>query len=328
MSAALLPVGPVAETVSHRSVAAAVLRRLGSSALVVVVALVLLGLAWTALLQAFDVSTFVGKTPADVYRYLVSDAPPRGVRPASISAEAARADLRAAWLVTLADAGIGFVTGMVVATLVAMAFVLVKPIEFAFMPIAMLLRSVPLVALAPVLLLVPVLEQVATQVAIVTYCLPLVAIGPILVIVAGRESPQGASIVLAGLSVFFTSVVGFLLGLRAAPRTSLDLVRAYGGSRLTGLRLVQLIAALPHVFAALKIAAPAAFLGAVLAEYLGSGGDRSLGRALISAQTNADAPQLWYLALVSGAVAGLAYALIGLVARLVTPWSSGTEAGR
>ena len=182
--------------------------------------------------------------------------------------------------------------------------------------------------LAVLVLLVPVLEQVATQVAIVTYCLPLVAIGPILVIVAGRESPQGASIVLAGLSVFFTSVVGFLLGLRAAPRTSLDLVRAYGGTRLTGLRLVQLIAALPHVFAALKVAAPAAFLGAVLAEYLGSGGDSSLGRALISAQTNADAPQLWYLALVSGAVAGLAYALIGLVARLVTPWSSGTEAGR
>jgi ABC-type nitrate/sulfonate/bicarbonate transport system permease component len=183
--------------------------------------------------------------------------------------------------------------------------------------------------LAVLVLLVPVLEQVATQIAIVTYCLPLVAIGPILVIVAGREAPQGASVVLAALSVFFTTVVGALLGLRAAPRTSLDLVRAYGGTRLTELRLVQLVAALPNLFAALKIAAPAAFLGAVLAEYLGSGGDRSLGRALISAQTNADAPQLWYLALVSGAAAGLAYAVIGLVARAVTPWSSGDAgAGR
>jgi ABC-type nitrate/sulfonate/bicarbonate transport system permease component len=177
--------------------------------------------------------------------------------------------------------------------------------------------------LAVLVLLVPVLEQVATQIAIVTYCLPLVAIGPILVIVAGRNAPQGASIVLAGLSVFFTTVVGALLGLRAAPRTSLDLVRAYGGTRLTELRKVQVIAALPNLFAALKIAAPAAFLGSVLAEYLGSGGDKSLGRALIAAQTSSDAPQLWYLALVSGAAAGLAYAVIGLVARLVTPWSSG-----
>lgn len=182
--------------------------------------------------------------------------------------------------------------------------------------------------LAAVVLLVPALEQVVTQMAIVTYCLPLVAIGPILVIVAGRDAPQGASVALAGLSVFFTTVVGALLGLRAAPRTSLDVVAAYGGTRLTQLRKVQLIAALPNLFAALKIAAPAAFLGAVLAEYLGSGGDKSLGRALIAAQSASDAPQLWFLALVSGGVAGLAYALIGLVGRLVTPWSSGSVGGQ
>lgn len=188
--------------------------------------------------------------------------------------------------------------------------------------------NVAALLLAMVVLLVPALEQVATQVAIVTYCLPLVAIGPILVIVFGRDAPQGASVALAALSVFFTTVVGAILGLRAAPRTSLDLIRAYGGTRLTELRKVQLIAALPNLFAALKIAAPAAFLGSVLAEYLGSGGDQSLGRALIAAQSNSDAPQLWYLALISGATAGLAYGLIGLVARVVTPWSSGTEGGR
>ena len=178
--------------------------------------------------------------------------------------------------------------------------------------------------LAGTVLLVPRLEQVATQMAIVTYCIPLVAIGPILVVVAGRmQAPQAPSIVLAELSVFFTSVVGALLGLRAAPRTSMDVIKAYGGSRFTALVKVQLISALPNIFAALKIAAPAAFLGAVLAEYLGSGGDASLGRALIAAQSTADGPRLWYLALVSGGVAGLAYAVIGLVGRLVTPWSSG-----
>lgn len=200
---------------------------------------------------------------------------------------------------TLAAAGLGYAIGNVVALL-----------------------------LAALVLLVPWLEQVATQMAIVTYCLPLVAIGPILVIVAGRDAPQGASVVLAALSVFFTTVVGALLGLRAAPRASLDLIAAYGGGRFTQLRLVQLIAALPNLFAALKIAAPAAFLGAVLAEYLGSGGDRSLGRALIAAQSNSDAPQLWFLALVSGAVAGLAYALIGLAGRFVTPWSAGPAEGQ
>jgi ABC-type nitrate/sulfonate/bicarbonate transport system permease component len=179
------------------------------------------------------------------------------------------------------------------------------------------------IALATVVLLIPVLEGIVTQIAITTYCIPLVAIGPICVIVAGRDSPQGASIVLAALSVFFTTVVGCLLGFRAAPRTSMDLVRAYGGGRWTQLRKVQVIAALPNIMAALKISAPAAFLGAVLAEYLGSGGDASLGRALIAAQTQSDAPQLWYLALASGLLAGAGYAVVGLVGRFVTPWAAG-----
>lgn len=184
------------------------------------------------------------------------------------------------------------------------------------------------IALAVLVLLVPVLEALANQIAIVTYCIPLVAIGPVIVIVAGRESPAGASVVLAAMSVFFTTVVGSLVGLRAAPAASVDLVRAYGGSAWTVLRKVRAIAALPSLFAALKIAAPAAFLGAVLAEYLGSGGDATLGRALIAAQTQADAPLLWYLALVSGAISGLGYLLIGLVARLVAPWTTGAAVPR
>ncbi|GAA3243787.1 ABC transporter permease [Pseudonocardia petroleophila] len=178
------------------------------------------------------------------------------------------------------------------------------------------------IALAVLVLLVPRLEALANQVAIVSYCIPLVAIGPVIVIVAGRDAPNGASIVLAAMSVFFTTVVGCLVGLRAAPRASIDLVRAYGGSAWTTLRKVRVISALPSLFAALRIAAPAAFLGAILAEYLGSGGDSTLGRALIAAQTQSDAPLLWYLALVSGLISGIGYLLVGLVARVVTPWTS------
>ncbi|MCF7549276.1 MULTISPECIES: ABC transporter permease [Pseudonocardia] len=178
------------------------------------------------------------------------------------------------------------------------------------------------IVLAILVLLVPALEPLANQIAVVTYCIPLVAIGPVIVIVAGRDWPSGASVVLAALSCFFTTAVGALLGLRAAPRASIDLIKAYGGGTWTSLRKVQLISALPALFAALKIAAPAAFLGAILAEYLGSGGDSTLGRAIIAAQTQSDAPQLWYLALVSGIISGVGFVLVGLIARLVTPWTS------
>ncbi|MEU7815903.1 ABC transporter permease subunit [Pseudonocardia sp. NPDC049154] len=181
------------------------------------------------------------------------------------------------------------------------------------------------IVLAVIVLLVPPLEALANQIAVVSYCIPLVAIGPVIVIVAGRDAPSGASVVLAAMSCFFTTTVGCLLGLRAAPRTSIDLIRAYGGSTWTALRKVQLISALPSLFAALKIAAPAAFLGAILAEYLGSGGDSTLGRAIIAAQSQSDAPQLWYLALVSGIISGLGFVVVGLVAKLVTPWTTGAD---
>ena len=75
----------------------------------------------------------------------------------------------------------------------------------------------------------------------------------------------------------------------------------------------------------MKIAAPAAFLGAILAGYLDSGGDSTLGRALIAAQTQSDAPQLWHLALVSGLISGLGYLVVGLVARVVTPWTTAAD---
>ncbi|GAB3600826.1 ABC transporter permease [Kineococcus gypseus] len=176
------------------------------------------------------------------------------------------------------------------------------------------------IALAVLVLLVPPLEGAATQVAVLTYCIPLTAIGPIVLIVSEPGS-RTTSIFLAALSVVFTSVVGCLLGLRAADRTALDLVRAYGGSRWTALVKVRATAALPNVLAALKLAAPAAFLGAVLGEYFG-GVDSGLGILITAAQTNLRYAQLWALALLSGAVAGAGYLLVALLARVLTPWSS------
>jgi ABC-type nitrate/sulfonate/bicarbonate transport system permease component len=179
------------------------------------------------------------------------------------------------------------------------------------------------IAIAVVVLLIPPLEGAANQVAVISYCIPLTAIGPIVLIVSDPGA-RTASIFLAAISVVFTSVVGCLLGLRAADRTALDVVHAYGGSTWTALVKVRLIAALPNVFGALKLAAPASFLGAVLGEYLG-GVDSGIGIMIIAAQTNLRYAQIWGLAILCGLVAGLAYVVIGLVAKLLTPWSSTGE---
>jgi ABC-type nitrate/sulfonate/bicarbonate transport system permease component len=181
--------------------------------------------------------------------------------------------------------------------------------------------------LALIVLLLPRTEGLATQLAVVTSCLPLTAIGPLVAIMSPASS-RVTSVFLAALSVIFTTVIGSILGLQSANRTQLDVVRAYGGSRFTEVRKVRLIAALPSVLAALKIAAPAAFLGAVLGEYFLVGVDSGIGILLLSSQFYNDATRVWTLALTSAGVAGLAYFVIDRVGRLLTPWSAGDRTRR
>ncbi|WZH37765.1 MAG: ABC transporter permease subunit [Microbacterium enclense] len=180
--------------------------------------------------------------------------------------------------------------------------------------------------LSALVLIVPRLEGVVMQIAIITYCIPIVALGLLLIVIAPLPQPGQPSttaIFLAALSCFFTTVVGALLGLKAADRASLDVITVYGGSRLTQLRKVRLIAALPAILNALQIAVPAAFLGAVLGEFFGKI-TVGVGPAMIAAQQALNAPRVWDIALVSGAVALAGYGLLGLISRAVAPWSKGT----
>ena len=203
--------------------------------------------------------------------------------------------------VTLAEAGLGYLAGNALALL-----------------------------LAGVVMVVPALERIITQLGVISYCLPLVAIGPIIFIVLGPPTsgaPSGTAVVLAALSVFFTTLVGSILGLRSADKAALDVITVYGGTRLTQLRKVQIISALPSVLNSLKIAAPGALLGAVLGEYVG-GVDRGLGPAMVNAQQSLEIERVWGVAIVCGLLAGGAFAILALIARFATPWSAGTEGGR
>jgi ABC-type nitrate/sulfonate/bicarbonate transport system permease component len=181
--------------------------------------------------------------------------------------------------------------------------------------------------LASLVLLFPPSEGVITQVAVITYCIPITAIGPIIRIVIGPPDSgeaSGTAVFLAAMLVFFTTVIGALLGFKSADRASLDIVYVYGGGRWKQLLKVRLIAALPGILNALKIAAPAAFLGAIVGEYLG-GVDLGIGPALVNAQQGLMVPRAWAIALITGLVSGAGYAIVALIARFATPWSAGRK---
>lgn len=177
------------------------------------------------------------------------------------------------------------------------------------------------IAAAAVVLLVPRLELVIIQVGVTTYCLPLVAAAPLIFLVYTDRAPY---LIITVLFVFFTTLMLTLAGLRSADPTSLDVVRAYGGGRIEGLRRVRLISALPSIFASLKIAGPAAVLGAVLAEFF-QPADSGLGVGIIRSQQQLQVERTWGIAIVSTLIGATAYVLVGVVARFATPWAPKVE---
>lgn len=181
--------------------------------------------------------------------------------------------------------------------------------------------------LASFVLVFPKTETVITQIAVVSYCLPIVAVGGISVVVLGGAKnpgdPSSTAIFLSALVCVFTTVVGSILGFKSADRSSLDVVRVFGGGAWTQLRKVRLIAALPAILNALQIAVPTAFLGAVLGEYLGAI-TAGVGPTLIRLQGQLDSAGVWSVFLLCAVFALAAYGLVGLVVRFVTPWVSGS----
>ncbi len=172
------------------------------------------------------------------------------------------------------------------------------------------------VGIAMLFVVAPVLEKPLLQLGVASYCLPSVAILPIFAIAWSGQTPK---VVLAAMSVFFTTLIGMLVGLKSADATSLDLIHAFGGGATKKLTKVRLRASLPSLFAGLRIAAPAAILGAIIGEFIG--GNTGLGVAMINSEQALDIPRTWGIALVATGAAGFAYAITSVVGRFLTPWA-------
>ena len=173
--------------------------------------------------------------------------------------------------------------------------------------------NIAAIALAAVALAWPRAERVVTGLALLVFCLPLVASGPILRVLYGPGA--GPQVTLAALAVYYPTLIPLLVGLRAAPSSWFDLVRSYGRGRFATLVHVRAMASLPYFFAGLQIAAPAAFLGAMVGEFTGA--ERGMGVLTVQAIRALDVEMTWGLATVATAVSILAYIAIGALGRRI-----------
>jgi sulfonate transport system permease protein len=182
-----------------------------------------------------------------------------------------------------------------------------------------LIGNLVAVALGTLFALYPVTARLARGMNVAIFALPPIAISPILVLTLNEMAPR---IVLAAISCYFVTMTSTVVGLTQADPRAIDLVRAYGGNKWQALWLVRMRSALPTILSGLRIAAPNAVLGSILAEF-GGGGRWGLGVYLLGSLGRAEPDRLWGIGLVATAIAALAYfAFAALGARLL----KGTEA--
>jgi NitT/TauT family transport system permease protein len=175
------------------------------------------------------------------------------------------------------EALLGFVFGAILGLALAAVFVHSKLAERAFMPYVVASQTIPILALAP------------------------------LIAFAFGNGLVGIVIVATYLT-FFPVAVAQLRGLTSPDPRALELMRSCAASRWTIFWKLRMPASLPYLFAALKIAATASIVGAIVGEGNPGGPQAGLGRAILNfnEQYITGPEKLWAAILVS-ALLGLAF---------------------
>jgi ABC-type nitrate/sulfonate/bicarbonate transport system permease component len=161
---------------------------------------------------------------------------------------------------TLTDAALGFALGLALAAAVSVLFYFSDTIEQMFSPTMTALHAIPMVTVAP-----------------------------ILVLVFGRGSIGTA--VIGSAIVFVPALLTMLQGIRSAPKTDLDVCKAFGGSRWTSFTKVALPHAIPTWFTAARITVTTSIVGALLSEWLASGA--GLGGQMLRDSNEFQFGRLW-----------------------------------
>ncbi|MEN9728410.1 MAG: hypothetical protein RL434_2776 [Pseudomonadota bacterium] len=147
---------------------------------------------------------------------------------------------------------------------IACVFALSRPLEAAFLPLAVMLQVTPLVAIAPLILIYV-------------------------------ESTTAALLTCAWVIAFFPILSNTLTGLRAVDPNLADLFRLYRATRWQRLRLLLIPGALPYFLAGLRISSGLSLIGAVTAEMVAGVAGRETGLAsrILEASFRSETPKMF-----------------------------------
>jgi NitT/TauT family transport system permease protein len=226
---------------------------------------------WQIIIKVFRVPSFIAPGPLQVLDALIVQ------RSLLISN---------AWP-TLLETMAGFLIGNLIAIAIAIGFVHNRIFRQSIYPLAVTLRT-----------------------------LPIVAISPIIVLMFGLGF--SSKVVIAAIITFFPTLVNMVDGLDAVDAQALELMHVLSASRWEVFRFLRWPTSLPYLFSALRIATTASLLGAIIAEWIGS--NSGLGYLILLATYDYRTPLLYATMTVASALALGLFALVSLIERYALPW--------
>lgn len=152
---------------------------------------------------------------------------------------------------------------------------------------------------------------------IASQTVPILAIAPMIIVVLNSVGVSGLlpkAIISMYLS-FFPVVVGMVKGLRSPDRMLLDQMRTWNAGAGATLRKLRWPAALPYLFASLKVGVAASLVGAIIGE-LPTGAVAGLGARMLSGSYYGQTVQIWAALLMAAILAAALVGLIGVAERV------------
>ena len=186
----------------------------------------------------------------------------------------------------------GLLIGGVLGVLLALLMQRFRPAERALLPYVVASQTVPLIAIAPL----------------------VAGWGGKIAVFGQPWQPWASVMVIAAYLAFFPIAVGTLRGLSSPRPADVELFRALACGWWTTLVRLRVPAAVPFVLPAVRLAAAAAVIGAIVAE-ISTGTRGGIGRLIIEyAQAATGDPARLYTAILGAAVLGLvAAAAVGVL---------------
>ncbi|MFM1655411.1 ABC transporter permease [Brevibacillus sp. B_LB10_24] len=225
-----------------------------------ILVIVVVIIAWQLICQWLDVPKYLLPKPTDIVEAAVANID----------------NLIVSVTKTISASLLGFALSIVLGILGAIVMSLSKVIERSLYPYAVILQTIPIVAIAPI-------------------------------IVIWFGSGLNAIVIIAFIIGFFPMLSNTLIGLNSVDHNMRNLFELYNASSWQTMVKLRLPAAMPYIMGGLKISCTMSVIGAIVGEYIAGigGGSGGLGYAITVAAARLQTPYLFAV--------GLASSILGIV---------------